>query len=731
MKTTIYSFLCILSVIIVGEAAAQQNARQDTSLQAHIGIIARADKDSIVVRWAPMNPAAWFSGKESGYMLERAKVMNGRTGVFEKVAQEGFHHWTSSQWLQRLLKRTGHEHFDSATGTEHYDSNVKLTDMVIDYEVLAGSLLYDSTSGGSPTLGFNNVSELSERKNSLEMQVAVALLAADRNSAAAEELGLRYVDHNVDAGQTYSYRIYLIKQPRVFRVDTGLVVVKNVPYFRNSKNTITPFEGDRRIRLSWPANRQLGSYFVDRSEDDGRTFQKLMKVSMITLRQGPITSADSEGYLDTTIEDYKPYIYRVYGTTSFADEELVGEVKAMGRDITPPENPIIFNPKEVPIHRAELKWRMNEPVAKDLAGFRVLRGLSHSGEFKPITKGLLPQSARVYYDSTYSDTLPNYYIVEAIDTAKNFSRSFPSYLVVADTTPPAIPNWISGKMDTNGVVTLKIKANHERDLMGYRILRANAPEHEFSSIRESYVDPESPRSRDTVYYDSVTTRTLTRYAYYRVTALDRNYNESPLSAILAVPRPDLIAPVKPVITATHVTDSSVTLDFVPSSSQDVQRHVVYRRLENAKRWDSTAVLSGTAKQVIDTAVKQAVVYVYAIEAVDTAGNRSGYSGAVTARPYPNTKFEGVRDLNVTYDTSAHQVVLAWTPPNIQGVRYAIYRSIGSKGVERYAEVREPGAKRYADIARPALGIYNYSVRVFGADGKQSKLSEQVSIEVKR
>lgn len=704
-----YSIFAVL--LVTQHDTVAQSVAQDTSLQTHLAIVARANQDSIVVRWAPMITAAWFAGNQSGYVLERASIANGKTGAFQRVSSGAIRPWTAAHWTEELVKRGEPDEHNPA----------------VLYEGLAKGLLYDSASVSIKSQGFENLADLAKQKNNLDMTLTLALMAADRSASAAEGLGLRFVDHNVKAGESYTYRVYLVKQPKVYRVDTGSVTVKNEKYIANTKSVIVPLEGDLRITLSWPANRNLGTYVVDRSDDGGRTFNRLTKIPLMTLRHGPIAVGDSEVYLDSTIQNYTPYIYRVFGTSFFADEELVGEVNAMGRDITPPGSPIIFNPKEVPIHRAELTWQMNEPVCGDLLGFRVLRGIADSGLFTPVLAALLPPSARTYFDSTYADTIANYYVIEAVDTARNVSRSFSAYLVLADTTPPSIPRWVRGTMDTNGVVTLKIMANHERDLMGYHIFRANAPEHEFSSIIESYVDPESPHSRDTIFYDTVTTKTLTSFVYYRVTALDVSYNESPFSWILAVPRPDLIAPVKPVIKSTHVTDSSVTLDFVPSSSTDVQRHVLYRRLQNAKRWDSTAVLSGKANHAVDTAVKQGVVYEYALEAVDTTGNRSGLSGAVTARPYPNSSIEGIHDLRAVYDPNARQVVLNWTPPFISNIHFVIYRGIGAQGVERFTDVKE---SHYTDNAI-ATGVYHYALKVLGSDGKQSKLSERVEVEIRQ
>lgn len=697
--------LLVFSLARVPIAHAQAEAEGDP-LAAHIGVTARALGDSIILRWGPSNTALWLGANESGYVIERSVAGEKSFSQIGTLIKP----WPRERWVKFLTPR-------EASTTE---------DSAIDYTQIAYSLLYDSTQAGvALQSGIEDEKEISEKRASLDMSRSFALIAADRDAEAAEGLGLRFVDHSVQRGARYTYRVRLARQLAIYHADSGSITIENVPYDKAlSRKTITPVEGDCTISLNWPASPKLGSYIVSRSEDGGKTFRQLNRYPLITIRQSALKSTDSESFLDSTIINYRHYIYRIAGTTSFADLEVVGEAHAMGRDLTPPGMPLISNPKQISDHAIEVTWEMAEPVAGDLKGFRVLRGESDSGKFDPISQ-TLPPSTRTFTDTHFSDTVHNYYVIEAFDTARNMSRSFPAYAPLMDTTPPIAPTWLSGTMDTNGIVTLKLKGNTERDLMGYRLLRANAPEHEFSAIQESYVDPEVPEARRTTYSDTVTLVSLTPFVYYRAIALDRNYNESPLSAILAVPRPDIIPPVPPVITGATVTDTSVTIDFIPSSSKDVRTQVLLRR-EGSGAWMTASEMNAAAKRATDTKVTQNTAYEYAMQAIDTTGNHSKFSGTVTARPYRRSLIDGVRDLRVVAIDSGRAMQLTWTNPSINPLRLILYRGMGDKPVEQYTTIAD-GASQFVDHVVTREGSYTYAIKAFDANGTESRLSIRVSV----
>jgi fibronectin type 3 domain-containing protein len=307
------------------------------------------------------------------------------------------------------------------------------------------------------------------------------------------------------------------------------------------------------------------------------------------------------------------------------------------------------------------------------------------------------------------------------------SRSFAVYAPLIDSNPPIAPTWLSGSMDTNGIVTLKLKGNTERDLMGYRLLKANAEEHEFSPFYESYADPDAPEARRTTYNDTVTIRSLTKYVYYKAIALDKNYNESPLSGVIAVPRPDKVAPVAPVITAATPTDSSVEIEFVPSSSEDVRTQILMRCDDDNKMFQPVAETSANSKMISDRTAKAGTTYNYMMQAIDSAGNRSKWSGIVSARPYPRSVAEGVHDLVAAPLDNFSAITLKWVNPAGKP-RIVLYRGMMDKPVQQYIMLAN-GEQSFLDKNIQRGIRYSYGIKVFDADSAESRMSNLMTIDI--
>src|SRR5690606_1101602 len=290
----------------------------------------------------------------------------------------------------------------------------------------------------------------------------------------------------------------------------------------------------------------------------------------------------------------------------------------------------------------------------------------------------------------------NFYLVEAIDTAGNISQSYPVFTALNDSIPPAKPVWVSGVMDSTGVVALVINPNTEKDLMGYRILRSNSPEHEFSSIIESFGNDSLDYTGITEFKDTVSLETTTPYVYYCITALDNRYNESELSEYIAVKRPDIIAPVTPVILDVTVTDKSVSLLFAPSTSEDISYHIAFRRIMNNEKWDSLATLGSADSIFIDLNLKPNIMYEYALLAVDSSGLKSELSFPVNARPYYTGVLPVVKNLSVLFDEEKSNSILKWDYENLENVNFVIYRVFENNPPQRFATVSQSESRNFID-----------------------------------
>ncbi len=712
-KTATIIALVLLAALMRTSAQTADQDDLNAGLKAHVGLVARAQDDGILLRWAVDKPAVWQAAASSGYVIERAEAgADGKqpaSSAFRAVSAAPILPWTPTQWETYF-----------ATAPAAIDGQP-------DYAMVAAAMC--EKSEGEAAVQLDNLAALKEQKARFEMSYGLALYAADRSSAAAEGLGLRFLDKTAEKGKTYIYRVRLAGASSVYRVDTGMVNITFTPLRAASGNLVRATENDGWILLTWPG-RKYSATRVERSTDGGKNFSPLTNRPVMSVHAED--SHDStESFSDTLVTNYKPYVYRVHGATAFADEELIGEVKAMGRDRTPPEKPFVPNAKQIAARAVRIVWSMDEPVAEDLSGFRVFRDSIEDGKYIPLTQGMLSKNAREFIDTTFAEHDPNYYVVAAYDTAGNVARSMPSYVAIVDSTSPGVPRWFKGTMDSTGVVTLVLRANPERDAMGYRIMRANAPEHEFSTVREWFGQDGRSAAKDTVITDTVAIQSLTKNVYYRATALDFNFNESEMSDILTVPRPDLVPPVAPVITDVDVTDTSVAIFFTPGGSPDVASHLLYKRSSGDASWGTPVTIAADARSAIDKDVKSNVTYEYALQAVDSAGNKSEKSMTVLARPYMNAVLPAVSDLTVRYDDSKKQMVLNWRyDRETEGQRFMIYRSLNGSGLKKYAAANNSTIRTFIDASLPGKGVYEYAIKVMSTTGAESGMSAVVKSEVK-
>ncbi|MCB0713881.1 MAG: hypothetical protein KDD67_16255 [Ignavibacteriae bacterium] len=688
----------------------------NNALRVQLGLIARGSPDSIILRFAPSKPGAWLIGNKVGYRIERADLRaDSSVSPFRPLLDSALKPWTAERWI--------------AYSESHPDIN---DPNHVDYVGIAFTLLNQYGEEGSERTDYssNEMESISERKGELDMRFSIAMLAVDRNTDAADGLGLRFVDRTVKAGQTYVYRIYLADDPGIYLIDTGIVHVKAEHKKLSVQSDLIAEGGEKRILISWKADPQYSSYFVERS-DNGENFKRLNALPLVTLRPSQPTATDIELFQDSTVINYKPYIYRVYGTTAFADEQLVGEVSGMARDDVPPENPFLPNPVHDAGRKVVVRWEMEEPVATDLAGFNVGRSTSEAGPFMSLTPTLLSPTTQEIIDTTFLMNGTNYYIVEAVDTAGNVSRSNSAYVALIDSLPPAAPQWVDGRMDSNGVVTLRLRSNTEVDLRGYRLLRANAPDHEFSVVIESFGEDKYSQT-DTLFRDTVEMHTLTRYVYYQAVALDRNFNESNPSVVFAIPRPDIVPPTGPVITDVVVTDTSVQLQYISSSSDDVAYQSLFRSIGEEGEWDSIARINRHDSIFIDRDVEPNVVYRYAMLAVDSSGLQSDLSMSVSGRPYDTGIRPGVTQLRAAYDSTKKEVELEWEYGGLQeNYWFVIYRANADGQLRQFARTSSR-ARTFVDTENFGIGSTGiYAVRVVTSSGAQSKIDDRVSVLLPR
>ncbi|MCX6139281.1 MAG: hypothetical protein NTX15_00340 [Candidatus Kapabacteria bacterium] len=711
-----HHLFAMLSVFVFVATSNELRTQSSDDLNASLKIsmkgIAKRYNDSVVVRWAPGNAALWRISRNQGYRIERAEVVEGTVGSYTTLTTEPILQWTEQQWTTFL------QSYQYADSTEE-----QLIAVASSLAEQAGAST-DATSADLADLG-----AVRENKNRLEMAFSFALLVAERSRVAANALAMRYVDRTAALGIIYKYRISMLGSTSPYTVAPALADADARPRSAEKRDAgITALALDTRVVLAWANSTGHSTYDVYRSRD-GKNFKKLNETPLLTIRQGT-ADGNSNGFVDSGLVNYTMYTYRVTGNTSFAEVEEIGTASAMPVDMTAPPTPSGVHTEHVGVKNVEVTWDMPNESMPDLIGFYVQRARSEEGPYSLVNTKPLAADVRKYLDTSaiLGDTL--YYQVVAVDTAKNGSISFAVYVAFADSIAPTPAVLVRGTMDTAGVVRIIVRHPKERDVMGYRLLFANDSTHEFSVKQELFNEDSVFAREDTVLVDTAEVRTLTKYVYYRVIALDYHFNESEPSNIIAIPRPDVIPPVAPVITDYVASDTSVTLFYNPSTSRDVSHHVIQRRAYDATQspsvvWDSLARAGIRDSVIMDRTGALSAMYQYAIVAFDSAGNQSPPSNIVTLKRYDNGMRPTVTSLRATYDSTAKTVRLQWEYRDIgEPHSFMIYKRTDG-AMESYAIVKDQRQRDFVDI-KGASRASTYAIKVVCAGGSESILSQAIS-----
>lgn len=633
--------LKLIVFILLIDIAIPVNGQKEN--KKPIALIARSYADHIVLRYFATTPTLFNAANKVGYIIEKAVAVN--TTTIEKLTYlpikgSPFIRWDETKWEAE---------YKNAVFT---DSNeLKLAGLAIAFSDAAASAIKGDVLN-------NDLKSLKEQRDNASMKFALTLIAANRSKLAAEGLALRISDFDVVVGTKYVYRIRVNQPIKTNLNDWVYVQVQcknfNTTYLRND-TAVKLTEGDQKISFVFPESTEYYAFNVQRSDNNGITYKKLTDIPSIKLQPNGYEGKTDYGFVDSGLINNKKYYYRVTVSTLFADEFILSEFTAIPSDQTPPPAPFLKSADHIKPKEIELSWEMVEKSASDLKGFTISRSSDEKTGYQKITKELLPISTRNYIDKSFDPDGSIYYVVEAVDTAGNISRSFPAYVTLIDSTPPTAPIITSAIIDSTGKIIIKIKPNTEKDFMGYQLLKANAADHEFSVVEQTFND--SDYQKVFVMYDSTTLNTLSKNIYYKLLAFDTHFNQSEPSKIIELKKRDTIPPIPPIITDYLINDSSINLQFVNSSSQDVTYSILLKRILGKEKYDT--VFRNNNPNITTYQDKKIISnnqYEYAMIAKDESGLYSKVSNSIILK----TKFSNripAPEIQGAYDNNTEKIIL--------------------------------------------------------------------------
>lgn len=690
MNRTAIFIMFVLGWVTACSSIQAQNKKGNEPKNTFI-VKAKTTSDSVILRWRPTNELLWKVANQVGYTVERYTVSTDTTKRWEKKVVT-LKPWRVADWQKNAPNDT--------------------------MGAVMATMAFENRSAGPSG---NSLGDLLQVKYDNDNRFFLSMLMASYYPAQAERMGLRLTDRTVQKGQKYLYKIYAPTSQKKIQSDTALIYIDTdqispIP----TLPAIEAENGDRSVRLKWNksyADLRFTGYYYERSDDGGRTFRRRNTRPFIQIFSNVPEEVKNDIVINDSLpQNYRTYHYRVIGITPFGDLTAPSPVLVvMGRDREAPSP--VTNLKAVNTEGSTVQLSWTKTVREgDLVGYRVSKSDRSEGPFLPLTDKPLSVNTTTFTDRTANEFSRNFYVVSAVDTAGNVAPSMPVYVAMNDQGAPAKPADLTGKIDSTGRVTLNWKRNAEPDLLGYMVYVANASDHAFTPLTPDFL-------ADETYRDSITLRTLSEKIYYRVVAFDKSRRASPYSEILELKKPDRVAPVSPVFDRFLAADSSVTLHWVRSSSDDVVSQLLYRK-ESGKDADYQLLtkVEKAKAEFIDHTVLPRHEYQYVLVSVDESQNQSPRSFPQRVRTYDSGVRKGVNNLTASA-LVGQPVQLRWSG-GANG-RVVIYRKIDDSGLRIIDNV--PASQQSYQDGSAQKGTYRYALKTIYADGGESPLSAFVQV----
>lgn len=676
----------IIFIFIIGFTGFSQSKEDTiTEKKPEIQVIARVQKDRILLRWAVTTPIAWKKLNTYGYTLERYTVTrdNKTLSQPEKLV------------LDQLIK------------PEPLESWEKLIDVNDNAAIIAQAIYGESfaVEGGGTIQNIVNLSEENEQR------FTFALFSADKDFEIAKKAGLGFEDKTAKLNEKYAYRVVSNVPENELSIDYGGIFVGLKEYEPLPKPMdFTVHFTDKSSMLSWnfkTLSQVYASYYIERSTDK-KTFERITDKPYTSLNQENANN-NRIFYVDS-IANNKPYSYRIQGISPF------GELSPYSEIITGKGTSIL---KFVPHLRVKdfkddttvtLSWEFPEEGDSEISGFELNRSDSDDEKYTIVVKNIPAKNRSVTYNKLSST---NYFTITAIGKQGSNRTSFPMLVQPVDSIPPAKPVGLKGVIDSLGVVKLTWTANKEKDLQGYRIYKGNTAQEEFSQITVS------PHESNT-YEDKVLIKNLNPKVYYKIIAVDNRYNMSDFSEVLIIKKPDVIPPTSPIFTDFEIKEGAVFLEWINSQSEDAASHQLYRKENDQTDWTLILDTKNKEEKYQDKTVVEGNTYRYAIFAKDESNLISKATPEVAMFVPKYSVMPAVKGFFAQANKTTNTIDLSWEYSNNDADSFEIYKSSDTEPLQ-LIQVLTGKTKRLSDPTITINTTYKYGIRAVFKDGRASKM----------
>ena len=477
------------------------------------------------------------------------------------------------------------------------------------------------------------------------------------------------------------------------------------------------------VYLEWEADELkegYSGYWIEKSFD-GQFFKRLNTLPYTFLKSSDQKDKTKADFLDSLVQEGETYYYRIQGINHFGD---AGQKSNVVQVYIPRflKGECRIDTVYAEKNQRTVKGRFlfnNDSDIGNLKDFFLYRSDSmfHSYEQLETTKPDRNYFTFIYQSKLFSGD-KNYFKVAAVSQDQDTAWSYPYYFFTLDQEPPSSPTGLNGEINDSGVVSLRWNHNTETDIRGYRVFMSN-------SLKEEFVEAWNRFVTDSVFFDTLSLNNLTSEVFYKVSAVDLNFNNSSYSEIIKLEKPDTIPPVPCVFKNYIQSDSGISLVWVNSTSSDVSKNQLIRR-KGAEEVLIVKWKEDSSNSTVDNLDLVPGKYEYQIRTEDMKGN-SSVSSILSINYEPGYR-KVVDSVYAEVDRLKKEVHLNWSlsnPNDIYSVQ--VYRKKGDEKFRLLKTIRTNLNSGFTDKDLSINNVYHYKVKMIYKSGVSSKLSEAVEV----
>ena len=682
-----FKFIIILFSLVIASGYAQVVNNKDSvsEKKIEIQVIARVQKNKILLRWAVNDPLAWKKLNKYGYSLERYTLTRDNK-TLEKPEK---------LILAKVIK------------PEPLETWEKLIEVNDEAAIVAQALYGEDFA----IIGADNLQSIINLSEDMQQRFTFALYTADKDYEIAKKAGLGFEDLTPKQNEKYIYRISSNVPEAEMNIAYGGVFVSLKEYEPLPKPMdFTANFTDSSTMLSWNFKilaHEYGSYYVERSTDK-KNFKRVTEKPYTSLNQQ--NSSNNRIFYIDSIANNISYSYRIQGISAFGElgpysEIVTGKAKKILKFV-----PHLTVKEFKDDTTVNLIWEFPEEGNSEISGFELNRSDEDEGKYTTVVKNIPAKSRNVIYNKLLGT---NYFTLTAIGKNGSNRTSFAMLVQPVDSIPPSKPIGLKGVIDSLGVVKLTWTHNTEKDLLGYRVYKAYNPDEEYSQVT---VSPSEPNT----FEDKVVIKTLNSKVYYKIIAVDYRYNMSDFSEPLILKKPDLIPPASPAFTKYEIKDGSIFLEWANSASEDVAVHQLYRKENDQKDWALVFETKNKEEKFQDKSVKDGSLYNYAIFAKDESNLVSNPSPGVNLLVPKYSVMPSVKGFFAQANKTTNTIDLSWEYSNNEVDSFEIYKA-SDKDALQLIQIVVGKTKRLSDPTITINTTYKYGIRAVFKDGRTSQM----------